>query len=254
MNMSLPQIVTPEYTLQLNSIKNPVRYRPYLVREEKIFLTAKESGDPKDIESAIRQVLKNCTFDDIDIEALPSFDLEYLFLQLRGKSVNNVVEVKYQCQNMLRTGDERTDEDDTGRCGALNPISVPLDDIVITVPDAHTNIIEVNDDITIEFQYPTTHMLQQVLSGKKETVASSTEVLVACIKSIVEKDGTVHESRDSTPAELQEFVDSLTLQQLERVQAFFNTMPTITYDATFECDTCGYTEPLRFEGLQDFFD
>jgi hypothetical protein len=221
------------------------------VREEKIFLTAKESGDPKDIESAIRQVLKNCTFGDIDVDALPSFDLEYLFLQLRGKSVNNIVEIKYQCQNMLRTGDERTDEDDTGRCGA---ISVPLDDIVITVPDAHTNIIKVNDDITIEFQYPTTHMLQQVMSGKKETVASSTEVLIACIKSIVEKDGTVHESRDSTPAELQEFVDSLTLQQLERVQAFFNTMPTITYDATFNCATCGYTEPLRFEGLQDFFD
>ena len=164
--MSLPQIVTPEYTLQLNSIKDPVRYRPYLVREEKIFLTAKESDDPNDIESAIRQVLKNCTFGEIDVEALPSFDLEYLFLQLRGKSVNNIVEAKYQCQNMLRTKDDRTDADDTGRCGALNPISVPLDEIVITVPDEHTNIIEVNDDITIEFQYPTTHMLQQVLSGK----------------------------------------------------------------------------------------
>ena len=92
--MSLPQIVTPEYTLQLNSIKEPVRYRPYLVREEKIFLTAKESGDPKDIETSIRQVLKNCTFGEIDIDALPSFDMEYLFLQLRGKSVNNVVTVK----------------------------------------------------------------------------------------------------------------------------------------------------------------
>ena len=252
--MSLPQIVTPEYTLQLNSIKDPVRYRPYLVREEKIFLTAKESDDPNDIESAIRQVLKNCTFGEIDVEALPSFDLEYLFLQLRGKSVNNIVEIKYQCRNMLRTKDERTDEDDTGRCGALNPISVPLDEIVITVPDEHTTIIAVNDDITIEFQYPTTHMLQQVLSGKKESVASSTNVLVACIKSIVEKDGTVHESVDSTPAELHEFVDSLSLQQLERVQTFFNTMPTISYDTTFECATCGYTEPLRFEGLQDFFD
>jgi len=252
--MSLPQIVTPEYTLQLNSIKEPVRYRPYLVREEKIFLTAKESGDPKDIESAIRQVLKNCTFGEIDIDALPSFDMEYLFLQLRGKSVNNIVTVKYQCQNKVRTEDERTDENDTGRCGALNPISVPLDDIKVVVPDEHTNTIPINDDITIEFQYPTTHMLQQVLTGAKETVTSSTEVLVACIKSIVEKDGTVHEARDSTSDELQEFIDTLTIQQIERVQAFFNTMPAVTYDTTFECATCGYTEPLRFEGLQDFFD
>ena len=251
--MSLPQIVTPEYTLQLNSIKEPIRYRPYLVREEKIFLTAKESDDPKDIESAIHQVLKNCTFGEVDIETLPSFDLEYLFLQLRGKSVNNVVEVKYQCRNMLRTKDERTDENDTGRCGALNPIRVPLDEITITVPDEHTTVIAVNDDITIEFQYPTTEMLQHVLSGKKETVATSTNVLVACIKSIVEKDGTTHESVDSTPEELREFVDSLSLQQLERVQAFFNTMPSVTYATTFECATCGYTEPLRFEGLHDFF-
>ena len=125
--MSLPQIVTPEYTLQLNSIKDPVRYRPYLVREEKIFLTAKESGDPKDIESSIRQVLKNCTFGEIDVDTLPSFDLEYLFLQLRGKSVNNVVEVNYQCRNILRTEDERTDENDTGRCAAVHPIRVLLD-------------------------------------------------------------------------------------------------------------------------------
>jgi len=252
--MSLPQIVTPEYTLQLNSIKEPVRYRPYLVREEKIFLTAKESGDPKDIETSIRQVLKNCTFGEIDIDALPSFDMEYLFLQLRGKSVNNVVTVKYQCRNKVRTEDERTDENDKGRCGALNPISVPLDDIKVVVPDEHTNIIPINDDITIEFQYPTIAVMHQVLIGKKDTVAFTTEVLGLCIKSIVEKDGTVHEARDSTPAELQEFIDTLSIQQIERVQAFFNTMPTVTYDTTFVCDKCGYTEPLRFEGLQDFFD
>jgi hypothetical protein len=254
MNMSLPQIVTPEYTLQLNSIKDPIRYRPYLVREEKIFLTAKESGDPKDIETSIRQVLKNCTFGEIDIDALPSFDMEYLFLQLRGKSVNNIVTVKYQCRNMLRTGDERTDADDTGRCGALNPISVPLDDIEVVVPDEHTNIIAINDDITIEFQYPTIAVMQGVMTGKKDTVAFTSEVLGLCIKSIVETDGTVHEAHDSTPVELQEFIDTLSIQQIERVQAFFNTMPTVTYDTTFVCATCGYTEPLRFEGLQDFFD
>ena len=252
--MSLPQIVTPEYTLQLNSIADPIRYRPYLVREEKIFLAAKESGDPKDIETSIRQVIKNCTFNEIDVDALPSFDLEYLFLQLRGKSVNNVVEVKYQCHNMLRSKEERTDESDTGRCGALNSIRVPLDEIAITTPDDHTTTVAVNDEITIEFQYPTTQMLQHVMSGTKETVTSSTEVLVGCIKSIVEKDGTVHESVDSTPAELHDFVDSLSLQQLERVQTFFNTMPSIVYETTFECATCGYTEPLKFEGLQDFFD
>ena len=252
--MSLPQIVTPEYTLQLNSIKEPVRYRPYLVREEKIFLTAKESGDPKDIESSIRQVLKNCTFGEIDVDALPSFDMEYLFLQLRGKSVNNIVTVKYQCQNKVRAEDERTDENDTGRCGALNPISVPLDEIKVVVPDEHTNIIPINDDITIEFQYPTIAVMQQVLTGKKDTVAFTSEVLSLCIKSIVEKNGTVHEARDSTPEELREFIDTLSIQQIERVQAFFNTMPTVTYDTTFACSECGYTEPLRFEGLQDFFD
>ena len=90
--MSLPKIITPEYTVQLKSIKTPVRYRPYLVKEEKLFLTAKESDDPKEIERAILQVIKNCTFGEVDVDSLPTFDVEYLFLQLRAKSVNNVID------------------------------------------------------------------------------------------------------------------------------------------------------------------
>ena len=94
--MSLPKIVTPEYTVQLKSIKAPVRFRPYLVKEEKVFLTAKESDDPTEINNAVRQILRNCTFDAIDIDKLPSFDIEHLFLQLRAKSVNNIVNLSYR--------------------------------------------------------------------------------------------------------------------------------------------------------------
>lgn len=244
--MSLPKIVTPEYTVQLKSLKTPVRYRPYLVKEEKVFLTAKESGDPKEIERAIRQILRSCTFDAIDIDKLPSFDIEYLFLQLRARSVNNIIEMQYQCQNKIA--------DDDTRCGAVSPVRVPIDEIVIHTPEGHSTIVPITDEITLEMQYPTVETLQQILVDGKVSPTLSTELVMACIKSIVTNDGTVYEARDYERTELAEFVESLSIQQIDKLQTFFTTMPTLQYATEFVCQKCQYREPVTFEGIQDFFD
>jgi hypothetical protein len=244
--VSLPKIVTPEYYVQLKSAKQPVKYRPYLVKEEKVFLTAKESGDPKEVERAIRQILRACTFDALDIEKLPSFDIEYLFLQLRARSVNNIIEVQYQCQNKVEDGDER--------CGGVSSVRIPIDEITIDTPEDHKTLVPITDELTLEMQYPTVETLQQFIIDGTVSSVLSTELVVSCIKSIVDKDGTVYESRDYDRAELRAFVDSLSLQQIEKLQVFFGTMPTLRYATEFVCRKCGYREPIVFEGIQDFFD
>lgn len=246
--MSFPTIVAPEYTIQLKSIKEPVVFRPYTVKEEKLFLMAKESSDSADMNAAIVQVLRNCTFNKIAIEKLPSFDVEYLFLQLRAKSVNNVVELQYRCENPVeKDGQVRP-------CHTLNPVRIPLDEIAVTVPEGHSNIVKIDDQYTLELQYPTSMVLAQVLANTADAFTLSTQMVASCIKSVISADGTVHEAIDSTDAERIAFVESLTLAQMERLQVFFTTMPSLSYTTTFTCRSCGYMEPIQFEGLADFFD
>jgi len=245
--MSLPKIALPEYTVQLQSVKTPVRFRPYVVKEEKIFLIAKESNDVADMERAVRQVLKNCTFGAVDIDALPSFDLEYLFLQIRAKSVNNVVELKYRCQKF-------TDDTNTSRCGTINTVSIPLDTIQVFVDPTHKTTMQLNTDLHVELQYPTIETVANVLQSGKPLEEQPIELLSRVIKTIVQADGTVFETKDYTTAELVEFVESLSLPQIEQIQTFFTTMPKLTYDTEFVCEKCGHREPLHFEGIADFFD
>ena len=245
--MSLPKIALPEYTVQLHSVKTPVRFRPYLVKEEKIFLVAKESNDVADMERAMRQVLKNCTFDAVDVDALPSFDLEYLFLQIRAKSVNNVVELKYRCQKF-------TDDAKTTRCGGTSAVTIPLDDIRLSITPEHQTTVRLTDDLHIELQYPTIETVASVLQSGKSLQEQPIELLARVIKTIVQSDGTVYETKDYTVAELVEFVESLSLPQIEQMQTFFATMPKLTYDTEFVCEKCGHREPLHFEGISDFFD
>lgn len=251
--MSLPIVNAPIYTAQLKSIKQPVRYRPYTVKEEKIFLMAKEGNDPKDMETAVAQIIRNCTFNEIDVDILPSFDIEYLFLQLRSKSVNNLVELQYQCENMITTKNEDGTETQK-KCHTVNKVVIPIDQIAITTPENHTNVVKITDELTIEFQYPTIKLISELMSKGNSDYTLSTDIIASSIKSIVEANGTVHEAQDYTKDELNEFIDALTLQQIDKCQVFFSTMPSMKYETTFTCSKCGYTEELKFEGLSDFFD
>ena len=247
--MSLPKIVTPEYTVQLKSIKAPVRFRPYLVKEEKVFLTAKESDDPTEINSAVRLILRNCTFDAIDIDKLPSFDIEYLFLQLRAKSVNNIVNLSYRCENPI----DKSNPEVPVRCHQINTVAINLDEIRIDTPEGHTNVVRVSDELTIEFKYPTMESMGDLLSSKRDLVLAG-PIIAASIKSVTNNDGTVYEAQDYTKDEWLEFVDAMPLQYLEKCADFFKTMPKLKHEVTFKCVKCGYEEPITFEGIADFFD
>ena len=249
--MALPKIVTPEYTIQLKSVKNPVRYRPYLVKEEKLFLTAKESDDPKEMERAILQVIQNCTFGELDVENLPTFDVEYLFLQLRAKSVNNIVDLRYECRNTLRDETQRTSPTDDGRCHHVVTLNVDLNNIAITTDDAHTPVVTLQSGLRVEMAYPSMKIAQSLQQGKSPQ--SISQMLGVSLKTITATDGTVYELRDYTEAERHEFIEELPVQDLRSFERFFTTMPTVRYDVPFHCDKCSHDETVTLQGLGSFF-
>ena len=250
--MALPKIVTPEYTIQLKSIKTPVRYRPYLVKEEKLFLTAKESNDPIEIERTVLQVIKNCTFGEVDVDSLPTFDVEYMFLQLRAKSVNNVIDLRYECRNTLRDKSQRTSKTDDGRCHNTVTLNVNLDDIAITTDEAHTLTVTLQSGLLVEMTYPSMKVVQsiQAMDGAADQV---TKMLIASMKTITDAEGTTYEVRDYTDAECLEFVDSLPVEDLRSFEAFFTTMPAVRSEVPFHCDKCEHDETITLQGLTSFF-
>jgi hypothetical protein len=250
--MALPKIVTPEYTIQLKSIKAPVRYRPYLVKEEKLFLTAKESDDPKEMERAVLQVIKNCTFGEVDVDNLPTFDVEYLFLQLRAKSVNNVLDLRYECRNTLRDKSQRTSETDDGRCHNTVTLKVNLNDIAITTDEAHTLTVTLQSGLLVEMSYPSMKVVQSIQTSG-ETADQVTKMLIAAMKTITDAEGTTYEVQDYTDAERLEFVDGLPVEDLRSFEAFFTTMPAVRSEVPFHCDKCEHDETVTLQGLTAFF-
>ena len=253
--MALPKIVTPEYSIQLKSVETPVRFRPYLVKEEKLFLTAKESNDPKEIERAVLQVIKNCTFGEVDVDNLPTFDVEYLFLQLRAKSVNNVLDLRYECRNMLRDESQREAETDEGRCHNTATLKVDLNEIAITTDEAHASTVTLQSGLLVEMAYPSMKVVQSIQGAEKKvgTADKVSQMLTASMKTLTDTEGTAYEVRDYTPKERTEFIDELPVEDLRSFEAFFTTMPAVRSEVPFHCDKCEHDETITLQGLTAFF-
>lgn len=233
----LPKLIAPEHEVKLFSLPKPVKFRPYLVKEEKLFLMAQQSDDPKDVDNTVRQVIRNCTYESVNVDTLPTFDLEYLFLQLRARSVSNKVEVAFICIN----------ETDDKKCNTRVPLDVDLNDVKLVVPDGHTNKFWLTDDIGVTLKYPTQPVVEA--SG-----ADLLNVLVGCLETVFTKTGEVSEVSQANHAETQAFVESLTLQQTETLRTFFDTMPRLELKLAFKCPKCNFEDTLTLTGLQDFFD
>lgn len=238
--MPLPKIDVPFFTVELPSSKEKVTFRPFLVKEQKLFLMNNENNDAQETVNVIRQVLKNCVLSSINIDALPVFDLEYLFLNLRARSVSEVVNLKYKCNNVI---DEKP-------CNAINEININVLEIKPTFYEEHTNKIQLTDKVGICMKYPTFEMLKS-MTGKGENDAIL-ETIYSSIDYIYDDNGMYY-AKDVTRKELEEFIDSIQQKDLEKLRVFFDTMPKIKKDVDYECKKCGYKENITLEGIQDFF-
>jgi DNA-directed RNA polymerase subunit M/transcription elongation factor TFIIS len=241
----LPKIDVPIYELNLISSGKKVRFRPFLVKEQKLLFMANQSDDPKDSLNVVKQICKNCIVDDIDVEALPVFDLEFIFLNLRARSVSEVINLQYKCNNKVKN-----EADEETVCGNLEKFDVNLLEILPTKDPKHDKKIMLSDKLGIMMKYPTFEMIAN-LKGQNEN-ETLMELLTICVDNIFDQDN-IYYTKDVTKEELEEFIDNLQQKDLEKIQEFFETAPKIKKDISFNCRKCGYKESIVVEGLQNFF-
>jgi hypothetical protein len=243
--MALPKIDVPIYDVKLISTGKKVRFRPFTVKEEKLFLMASESSDSESIITAITQVLNNCVLDDVDIESLPLFDVEYLFLNLRARSISEVVNLKYKCNNKV-TNEEGNEK----KCNNEVQLDVNILEIEPQNNPIHTSKIELSSNLGIVMKYPKMSFMNNMDS--KDEFDAILNIIVDCIDYIYDEDN-VYYAKDTDRKELVEFVESLQSKDLDKIKQFFDTMPKMKKEVEFKCKKCGYNEKLELEGLQSFF-
>jgi hypothetical protein len=240
----LPKIDVPIYDLKLISNDKKIRFRPFTVKEEKLFLMALESDDIEATINTIKQVINNCVLDEINVNTLPMFDIEYLFLHLRAKSIGEEVQLKYKCNNDIIT------EEETKKCGNLVDFSFNLLDIKPIKNKDHKNKIEITDKLGIVMKYPNFDLIEKYKDSSN--VEGLISMIIGCIDYIYDEN-EVYYAKDSTEKELTEFVDSLQTKDLENIKLFFDTAPKLEKKLNFKCNKCGHEEEINLEGIQNFF-
>jgi hypothetical protein len=241
----LPKLDVPIYSVKLISTGKEVRIRPFLVKEQKLFLMAAESEDSKETINTIKQVLRNCILDDVDVDTLPTFDLEYLFMNLRARSVEEVVQLKYKCNNTVKN-----DKGEDTVCNGSVEFEVNLLEIEPTKHSEHENKFMLTDKIGICLRYPTFEMVQKYEQMEENEIMVN--ILIDCIDYLYD-DEQVYYAKDSSRKELEEFVDSMQQKDLEKIKIFFDTMPELKKDVHFHCPKCKYEEDITIRGMQNFF-
>ena len=238
--MPLPTIATPSYELELPSTGKKIKYRPFLVKEEKLLVLALETEDTKQISTAIKTVLKNCIQSrGVKVETLPTFDIEYLFLNIRGKSVGEEVEV-----NLIAPDDEVTEV----------PVTINIDDIVIQKSDDHTNKVKLDDSLIMEMKYPS---LEQFIKSnfdftEEVSMDQSFDLIASCIDKIYNEED-VWSTADCTKKEVKEFLEQMNSMQFKEIEKFFDTMPKLSHSVTFKNPKTKVESTVVLEGLSSFF-
>ena len=236
--MALPKLNVPTYELVVPSTDEKVKYRPFLVKEEKILLMAMESGKTEDILQATKTIVDECTFNKLKLGSMPMFDVEYIFLQIRSKSVGEVSKLRVLCQD-----DGKTYAD----------VEIDLNEIDVQVDDDHTNKIELTDEMGVIMKYPTIDSFSADGIGDI-TASNMLDVVTTCIAQIYDKGGEeVYDSKDSTKKELVEFIEQLNTQQFQDVQKFYDTMPKLKHTITVKNPKTKKESNITLTGLNDFF-
>ena len=236
--MALPKLTTPTYELEIPSTDEKVKYRPFLVKEEKILMMALETKNESDIVQAVKDIVSSCTFNKVNLDAMPMFDVEYVFLNIRAKSVGEVSSFNVLCPDDGKT---------YAKC------EVNLTDVKVQVDDNHTNKIELGNGTGMIMQYPTINSFADT-GIKTITAENMLDVISSCILQIYEEEGKkVYDPKDQTKKELTEFIEQLNTNQFKDVQNFFNTMPRLKHVVKVKNPKTKKESEITLTGLNDFF-
>mgnify|MGYP003148472263 FL=1 len=239
--MPLPKLNTPTYELTLPSSNRKVKYRPFLVKEEKILLIAMESEDEKEMQNAVKQILKNCILTrGISVDKLAVFDIEYLFLNIRGKSVGEDIKLNIVCPD-----DEVTEVE----------VSVNVEDVKIQKSDKHDPVIQLTDQVAIVMKYPSMEMFvkNNITGENQQKVDTIFDMTIDCISQVVEGEDVL-EAKSFSKKEMLEFVETFDTQQFQKIQDFFETMPKLSHKIKVLNPKTNIESDVVIEGLSSFFD
>ena len=236
--MALPKLTTPTYELEIPSTDEKIKYRPFLVKEEKILMMAMETKNEGDIVQAVKDIVKECTFNKVSIDNMPMFDVEYIFLNIRAKSVGEVSKLRLLCPD-----DNKTYAD----------VELDLNEVRVQVGEDHTNKIELENGMGMIMQYPTIDSFRD--SGIRNITADNMlDVIGSCILQIYEDEGKkVYDPKDQTKKEVIEFIEQLNTKQFKKVQNFFDTMPKLKHEIKVKNPKTKKESSITLSGLNDFF-
>ena len=236
--MPLPTIATPTYELTLPSTGKKIKYRPFLVKEQKALMIAQESDDEKKNFETTSQLINACTFNKVNAATSPVFDVEYIFIKLRAKSVGEVSKLKLLCPD-----DKKTYAD----------VELDLNEVKVQVGEDHTNKIELGNGMGLIMKYPTIDSFSEV-GAQNITGSNMLDVIGSCILQIYENGGEkVYETKDQTQKEISEFIEQMNTEQFQSVQNFFNTMPKLKHEVSFKNPKTKKMNKVTLTGLNDFF-
>jgi len=235
--MALPKLNSPTYELKIPSTGDTVSYRPYLVKEEKILMMAMESNDTEQMMRAVKDVIRSCTTDSVDVNTLAMFDIEYIFTQLRAKSVGETSTISVKCKS----------------CGSSNDVDVNMQEVYVDVPESTVHTIPLTDTVGVSLKYPSVNaMVKAQASETKSEVDRVFDLIVACVDSIY-SDDEVFDAKEQSEKELKEFIESLNTQQFNQVRDFIESIPSAAIKVEFMCMSCSEHNSFEVKGLGNFF-
>jgi hypothetical protein len=237
----LPTLSLPVYELTIPSSGKTARFRPFIVKEEKILLMAAESNDDAEIVNATKEILKNCCVDgDVDINTLPFFDVDYLFIALRAKSLGESIEMKFICNNVV---EEQT-------CKNVFYADVDVSKVIVEKSDVQSKIT-LTENITVKMKYPT-YAVMRMINEDDDIMERKIKVISACIDYIAEGD-TVHSAKDYSKEELKAFIENLTEEQFNKLDEFIGNFPTFCVGVEATCKKCGFEHNIKYRDFASFF-
>ena len=239
--MALPKLNVPVYEAVLPSTEKVIKYRPFLVKEEKILLTALEADETKALSAAVKQIVNNCVQGELNVDDLPTFDIEYLFLRLRAKSVGEKVTVglrPWGCPN-----------NEGKLCENSTQVEINLEEVKVIKDEKHSTKIMLDDEIGVKMRYPD---IKDINIVDVDSAITGMNIIKNCVDMVFTKNETYE--RDSfSEEELDEFIDSLNSEQFKKIKDFFDTMPTLRHTVKYKCETCGEEKETILQGLNSFF-
>lgn len=240
--MALPLNNTPVYSLVVPSLKKTVKYRPFLVKDQKALMLAQQSEDDKVMVDTLKSVISSCIVDELDVDSLALFDLEYIFTQLRSKSVGENVDLILSCDE---------DHGDQNKLAKVK-ITVNLNEIQVESKEDHDKNIKLWGDVGVVMRYPSVDVIKKFQNIKESDTESVFNIISQSIEYIYDGNEVYH-TKDQSKSELMEFINNLTTEQFQKIQKFFETMPKLTYDINYNCPVCSKAHNVKLEGMDSFF-